>query len=148
MSTQLTSLSKQVFNGSIAKVKSGDVFFRTQSRNATFRKKLSTVDDFHHEIFNIVQSNIKEQPLNESHAGQFVSESNIMNSSENIFREGAEEVLEANTYNNSDSSEKNANKKNLKNVSEMMKISPAKLSGSGLEQGTIQMVHIRGLRTR
>lgn len=139
MSTQLMSLSNQIFEGP----RGEDVLSRTQSKAARRGKKLSTVDDFHREVFDIVQSSLKEPRLSESNATALVSDSNTMNSSENVFRERAEEVLEANTYTGSGSSEQNPCKKRLREVSDMMKKSSSKLSGSALKKEGIKLVRIR-----
>ena len=108
------------------------------------RKKKSTVDEFHHQIFNIVQKNLIDQNYQESDPFNIISESNLMNSSENMFREKAEEVLEANTYNNHGSSNKRNKEKDIKNITEILNL---KSSNHSKEEG-ITMVKIKQLRTR
>jgi hypothetical protein len=70
-----------------------------------------------------------------------------MNSSENIFKEKAEEVLEANTYNNGTST-KNQNKKNREEMSEIMKQNLLKSLNTEPKTDAIRMVRIRKLGTR
>lgn len=143
MSTQLSSLSKQIFQNT-AKSKASDLFFRTQPKNTLVRKK-SSVDDFHHEIFNIVEKNIRDGNRRNTRALTVNSESLGMNSSENLFRERAEEVLEGNTYNNEPYSAKEQKQKDLKDLSHMIK----KSSGAREpKKGNINRVKISKLKTR
>jgi hypothetical protein len=147
MSTQLITLSKNIFTQP-KNTMSSKIFFKTQSKNEKLLKH-STVENFHHEIFNIVQKNIVDQNTQSSKILEMNTESMLMNSSENLYREKAEEVLEANTYNNDPYSTREQKKKDLKDVSEMIK----KHSGTRFKteentQDNINEVHIRKLQTR